>query len=503
MCLKAFAGVRIAEIQSNWDQTNWRYVPTAQNPADDLSKGLPTAHLEGRWMEGPSFLRRPKEEWPIESVQSVIEEDLEKKKSNLKQIGAVVPVNEILNPIEHSNWQWQLRVTTYCMRFLSNVRKLIRRRESSDKPCDGPLVPEEIVQAQRYWIVSAQRQLGNWEESYKDLATFDKEGVIRVGERLRNALLIYEEIHPILLPASHLISKLIIQEAHSQVAHGGPERTLSDSRRKFWIMRGRKLVKGIVRDCTTCRKLRQPPHHTLMADLPPERLKPFSPPFPVTGVDLFSPFNLKFARNRTLKAWEALFTCATVCAFHLEIVEDLSTQSFMHTLRRFAAHHGWPHTIISDNGKSFVKTEKELKALVQEGTNEIEDFAVVHKIRWIFTTPLSPDQGGIYESLIKQTKNALKATVSGHTLSWNEMSTAFAEVECLINSRPLGYPSNDPNDPQPLTPNRITLGRPTASVPQGPYRETRNLRKRYKFVQMLVKHFWKRFIRENLTTLMK
>ena len=30
---------------------------------------------------------------------------------------------------------------------------MIRRRESSDKPCDGPLVPEEIVQAQRYWIV--------------------------------------------------------------------------------------------------------------------------------------------------------------------------------------------------------------------------------------------------------------------------------------------------------------------------------------------------------------
>lgn len=364
-------------------------------------------------------------------------------------------------------------------------------------------MPEEIVQAQRYRIVSAQRQLGNWEESYKDLAPFDKEGVIRVGERLRNALLSYEEIHPILLPASHLISKLIMQEAHSQVAHGGPERTLSDSRRKFWIMGGRKLAKGIVRDCTTCRKLRQPPHHTLMADLPPERLKPFSPPFPVTGVDLFSSFNLKFGRNRTLKAWEALFTCATVCAFHLETVEDLSTQSFMHTLRRFAAHHGWPLTIISDNGKSFVKTEKELKTLVQEGKNEIEDFAVVHKIRWIFTTPLSPHQGGTYESLIKQTKNALKATVSGRKLSWNEMSTAFAEVKCLINSRPLGYPSNDPNDPQPLTPNHITLGRATASVPQGPYRETRNLRKRYKFVKMLVNHFWKRFIRENLTTLMK
>lgn len=88
-------------------------------------------------------------------------------------------------------------------------------------------------------------------------------------------------------------------------------------------------------------------------------------------------------------------------------------------------------------------------------------------------------------------------------LSWNKISTAFAEVECLINSRPLGYPSNDPNDPQPLTPNHIIFGLATASVPQGPYRETRNLCKRYEFVQMLVNHFWKPFVREYLPTLMK
>ena len=124
--------------------------------------------------------------------------------------------------------------------------------------------------------------------------------------------------------------------------------------------------------------------------------------------------------------------------------------------------------MISDNGKSFVGTEKELKKLVQEGRNRIEEFSVLHRIRWIFSTPLSPHQSGIYESLIKQTKRALKAIVGSQSLSWNEMSTIFAEVECLINSRPLGYPSNDPNDPQPLTPNHIILGRASATVPQGP-----------------------------------
>jgi len=186
----------------------------------------------------------------------------------------------------------------------------------------------------------------------------------------------------------------------------------------------------------------------------------------VIGIDLFGPFKLKTGRNRTKRAWGALFTCATVRAIHLEIVEDLSTQSFMHALRRHAAHHGWPHTMISDNGKSIVGTEKELKKLAQEGRNQIEEFSVLHRIRWIFTAPLSPHQGGIYDSLFKQTKRALKAIVVSQSLSWKEMSTIFAEVEYLINSRPLGYP---------LSPNHIILGRATTTAPQGPYQETRNV----------------------------
>ncbi|CAB4019501.1 PREDICTED: uncharacterized protein LOC106817603 [Paramuricea clavata] len=120
-----------------------------------------------------------------------------------------------------------------------------------------------------------------------------------------------------------------------------------------------------------------------MADLPQERVKPFSPPFTVTGVDLFGPFNLKVSRNKSVKAWGAIFTCATVRAIHLEIVESTSAEAFFHALRRFASHHGWPSTIISDNGTSFVGAERllrELKSLFDSvkqsvPTNVTEDIA--------------------------------------------------------------------------------------------------------------------------------
>ncbi|KAK3744935.1 hypothetical protein QZH41_007781 [Actinostola sp. cb2023] len=242
----------------------------------------------------------------------------------------------------------------------------------------------------------------------------------------------------------------------------------------------------------------QHPHSTLMGDLPADRMKLLSPPFTVTGVDLFGPFYLKYGRNKSSKAWGAIFTCATTRAVHLEVVESSSGEAFLQALRRFASHHGWPTTIVSDNGSSFVGAEAELKKLVTEGRKRIEEFAVLHQIYWKFTTPLSPHQGGMYESLIKQTKLALRVAVGQQILSWNEMTTVFAEVKSLINSRPLSHASDDPNDPRPLTPNHFLLGR---ASPDGPYEDTKNLRKRFQFVQAIANCFWKHFIKEYIPIL--
>ena len=74
---------------------------------------------------------------------------------------------------------------------------------------------------------------------------------------------------------------------------------------------------------------------------------------------------------------------------------------------------------------------------------------MLHKISWKFNTPLSPHQGGMFESLIKHVKGALKVSVGEQTLSLNEMFILFAEVKCLINSRPITYSLSDPNDLHP------------------------------------------------------
>ena len=226
-----------------------------------------------------------------------------------------------------------------------------------------------------------------------------------------------------------------------------------------------------------------------MADLPPNRLRMFSPPFPVTGVDLFGPFMLKYSRNKLIKTWRALFTCATVSAIHLVIVEDLSTSAFLQSLWWFVADHGWPNTIISDNGMSFVGEERELRKLV-EGWKKTEDFAVLHKVWWVFNTPLSPHQGGMFES--------------SEGCCW--LPSAVVVVECLTNSYPLSYPSsypsNDPKNLQPLMPNHFILSQASSAALRGPFKGIRDSHKRFEYVQVLVQQIWKWFVWEYLPTLM-
>ncbi|CAM1317989.1 Uncharacterised protein r2_g2623 [Pycnogonum litorale] len=217
-----------------------------------------------------------------------------------------------------------------------------------------------------------------------------------------------------------------------------------------------------------------------MADLPPERLKSMAPPYTVTGVDLFGPLYLKVSRNVTKKVWGAIFTCATVRAIHLELVEDLSTEAFMHALRRFSAYHGWPQIIISDNGRSFVGASKEVGKFLSEERRAIDQ--------------LSTHRG-------THVKRIMKTVIGEQKLTWNEMATVFAEVQNLINSRPLTFASNDPDDLMPLSPNHFILGRATNDTAQGPFKKTRNLRKRYEFIQTIVSSIWKRFVLEYLPTL--
>ena len=73
---------------------------------------------------------------------------------------------------------------------------------------------------------------------------------------------------------------------------------------------------------------------------------------------------------------------------------------------------------------------------------------------------------------MKSTKSALKRAMGETILTQVELYTCLLEVANLLNQRPTGKLSEDPDDGTYLCPNDILLGRATSTVQQGPFRET-------------------------------
>lgn len=108
---------------------------------------------------------------------------------------------------------------------------------------------------------------------------------------------------------------------------------------------------------------------------------------------------------------------------------------------------------------------------------------------------------GCAEALIKSCKRSLKIGIDEQLLTPFELYTCLVEIANLLNQCPIGRIPNDPDDGAYLCPNDMLLGRATPEVPQGPFKDTRNPRKRVDFVQRIVDSFWKRWTRDVFTTL--
>ena len=355
------------------------------------------------------------------------------------------------------------------------------------------------------WVKELQIGLKNSlsKGEFKNLSPYtDREGIVRVGGRVEKALVSYDSKHPVLLPGDHWISRLIIQHIH-QCGHSGVAATVAKSRKKYWIIRAHDLAKTIKFRCVICREVAVKVETQVMADLPQNRLAPFTPPFHFTSCDYFGPYQVKIGRNKTTKHYGVLFTCLNTRAVHLELATDCSTMELMQVLRRFFAVRGLPALMISDNGSQMVGAERELQAMVKGlDTDGLKEFCADKGMKWQFATPAAPHQNGCAEALVKSCKLTLKKAIGDQVLTPFELHTCLLEVANLVNQRPIGRIPNDPDDGSYICPNDILLGRASSQVPQGPFRQTQNPRHRFEFVQKIVDSFWTRWTRDVFPSLL-
>ena len=307
----------------------------------------------------------------------------------------------------------------------------------------------------------------------------------------------FDKKFPILLAKDSYLTELIILDCHIRVKHSRVRDTLNHLRATFWITQGRRVVGKVIKKCKLCPRYDSQAFDLLpAAPLPDFRLK-VDFPFSSTGVDYFGPLFVKnifhSSESDLYPVHVVLYTCATSRAVHLDVVPNTSCIAFVRSLKRFVNRHGLSKLYVSDNATCF-------------SGPELSSFLLNVESEWDFILSSSPWWGGYWERLVQSSKRCLRKILGRAKLTYEELLTVLAEVEGVLNSRPLCHIYDDSVD-DVLTPSHLIFGRrlltPTYENASPDLLEftSEDLNRRATYIHSLLEHFWERWVKEYLTEL--
>ncbi|XP_065085126.1 uncharacterized protein LOC135707260 [Ochlerotatus camptorhynchus] len=513
-----FVANRVAKIQTLTEGWQWRHVPGTDNPADLISRGVSPEDIVDNelWWEGPNWLKEAPEAWPG-AVEEIPEAGEEERRRTVVActVSPVAEFNEVYLS-KFGSYSDLVRRTAYWLRLM----KLLRIPAAS-RPANEFLNAAELKAAENAVLRNVQREV--FAEEWKALSKGEfvsrksplrwfhpfvcKDGLIRVGGRLKNSEELESTKHPPVLPARHQLTRLILRCFHERLLHAGPQLLLGAVRLQFWPLGGRNVAREIVHRCVKCFRTKPSTMQQFMGELPSSRVN-VSRPFTKTGVDYFGPVYIRPApRRAAVKAYVSVFICLCTKAVHLELVSDLSTDRFLQALRRFVSRRGKCSDIYSDNGTNFVGARNklaELYSLLSDRTHRDRVTSELAKdgIQWHFNPPSAPHFGGLWEAAVRSAKNHLIKVIGETPASSEDFATLLIQVEACLNSRPLTPMSDDPNDLEPLTPAHFLVGSSLQALPDPEFTTIPpNRLNHYQLMQQKLQHFWIRWRREYLSQL--
>ncbi|XP_055591483.1 uncharacterized protein LOC129743473 [Uranotaenia lowii] len=536
---KKFVAHRVGQILEVSNPEDWRWVPTKDNAADDLTKWSKSTeiHSDSRWFRGPQFLYFAEQHWPLQTQE--VEEFQEELRASVLFQNVIVSDGLSMRIGNVFKWTVLVRMVATVLRYMSNCKRCVQnlpieslRTEAERTNNQLKLKPGHYVPLRQEEYFAAENclwRLAQREEYADEVATllkqkdgrelklerssllFDKSpfldefGVVRMEGRTERAeYASFDSRFPIILPKNHLVTKRLVDEFHRKSGHASRETVVNEIRQRFFINNLRAVVDKVISECQWCRIQKAKPQIPRMAPLPKQRMAVGAEAFSYVGLDYFGPLEVSIGRRRE-KRWVALFTCMTTRAVHLEVAYNLTTESCKMAVRRFVRRRRSPIEIFSDNGTNFVGASRELALQIRRINEGCADTFTSARTRWVFNLPSAPHMGGVWERMVRSVKVALNTLTDGGRLTDEILNTALVEVEDLINSRPLTYVStNVKEDPEAFKPNHFMKGISAECLPpRNPIEVAEALRSKYVRAQQLADGIWNRWQAEYLPKLNK
>ena len=210
-----FVANRVQQIRDNSQVSSWKYVPTAQNPADDASRGLDPCNVdsESRWFRSPEFLWN--KYWHGFEVGDIsLEPDDVEVRKTVFHTSVVEQLDILLCLSTISSWFRIRRIVVIWRVYIRNLQRKVRH----SKIIEYSTASVEDLQSAEFRIIrlvqlkhfsdelhclSQQRPVAGSSKLAKLNPFMDvKCMLIRVGGRLSESGLPFQVKHPVVLPQS-------------------------------------------------------------------------------------------------------------------------------------------------------------------------------------------------------------------------------------------------------------------------------------------------------------
>lgn len=302
----------VQEIRRLTRPESWSHCPGSENPADIPSRGLTPLELSAStlWRCGPPWLGEDVTGSPMGEEIPLAEECLAELKSTNQQLThglltseSAASLSRIMNCEKFGSMRQLIAVTARVLEFSWKLLDGVRGSEMLDRN-------NVNLKAEHLWILECQC-IPVMDQNYfaymcRQLDLFlDEAGLWRCKGRIQNAVVPYQTKHPILLSENHHITKMLVMKAHCRVLHNGVKGTLTELRTKFWVIRGRCLVKTVIHQCRICRRHEGRPYSAPRLPPLPSFQVEEALPFTFTGVDFAGPLYVKSGVSGSWAWWRS------------------------------------------------------------------------------------------------------------------------------------------------------------------------------------------------------